>query len=88
MAMEAVAEGVPVVASPAGDVADVVRDGLTGYLLKNQTPEELAALIERVLTDERLRERVRETGRAEMDTIYPVENTVNILMDTYKSLLR
>ena len=49
--LEAMAAGVPVVASRVGSVPEVVRDGDTGILISPADPGELAAGIDRVLGD-------------------------------------
>ncbi len=85
--MEALANGIPVVAAPAGDVADLVTDGETGYLMREQTPDELATLIERVCNNKQLQRMVQEKGPAEIERRYPVATTINILMDTYNTAL-
>ncbi len=86
VAMEAIAAGLPVIASPAGDIRDMVRDGETGYLFEDGNPAALAELIERVLEDESLRNRVRETGYQFITSRYPVESAVNILQEIYFDL--
>jgi glycosyltransferase involved in cell wall biosynthesis len=86
VAMEAIAAGIPVVASPAGDVRNIVRNGETGYLFEGDSPAELAELIERVLGDELLRERVRESGRQFIESRYSVGAAVEKLMGMYTDL--
>jgi len=49
--LEAMAAGVPVVASRVGSVPEVVRDGDTGILISPADPGELAAGIDRILGD-------------------------------------
>ncbi len=48
-AVEALAAGIPVVASRVGGLCEVVTDGVTGYLVAPESPEELASAIDRVL---------------------------------------
>lgn len=59
--LEAMASGVPVVATSVGDVPRVVRPGATGLLVPPRSPEALAAALEELLTDEAKR---REWGHA------------------------
>ncbi len=60
--LEAMAAGVPVVASDVGGVRDAVRDGETGLLVPPASPGPLAAAILRLLADADLRGRL--AGRA------------------------
>lgn len=55
--IEALACGVPAIVSDVGDLADAVQDGANGYLLRDRTPEVIAASILKLLRDEPMRER-------------------------------
>lgn len=60
--LEAFAAGVPVLATPAGAVPEVIEDGRTGFLLSSHQPAEVARRIRELL---RQRELLREVaGRA------------------------
>jgi glycosyltransferase involved in cell wall biosynthesis len=66
---EAMATGLPVVATPVGGILDLVRDGVTGALVPPDAPEQMADALERLLGCRTLREklggRAREIARAE-----------------------
>ena len=47
--IEAGLSGLPVVATTAAGVNDVVEDGLTGFVVASDDPEELAERVERLL---------------------------------------
>ena len=55
VAVEAMASGVPVVASRVGGLASTVADGRTGYLIAWRCPEPFAEKIEVLLRNEQLR---------------------------------
>jgi glycosyltransferase involved in cell wall biosynthesis len=57
-ALEALALGVPVVATAVGGVPEVVRDGENGLLVPPGSPQALAAALERVAGDRDLRDRL------------------------------
>jgi glycosyltransferase involved in cell wall biosynthesis len=60
---EALAAGVPAVASRTGGIVDIVEDGVTGLLVEPGDSLALARAIERLLDDGDLRSRVAEAGR-------------------------
>ncbi|HYY10997.1 MAG TPA: glycosyltransferase family 4 protein [Kineosporiaceae bacterium] len=61
--VEAMACGVPVVASRTGGIPDVVRDGVNGLLAEPGDVPATAAALRRVLADPHLRRRLGECGR-------------------------
>ncbi len=62
--LEAMAAGLPVVASAVGGVPEIVDDGTTGVLVPPGDPAALAAAIEPLLADATLRDRLGDAGRA------------------------
>jgi glycosyltransferase involved in cell wall biosynthesis len=61
--LEAMALGLPVVATPVGGIPEVVVDGRTGFLASAPTAEALAAALERLLTDRSRWQALGEAGR-------------------------
>ncbi|MET9814808.1 glycosyltransferase [Streptomyces sp. NPDC006355] len=68
--LEAMACGVPVVATDVGGHRDSVADGITGRLVPPQDPEAVAAAVRELLTDDALRRRYGSAGRARVLTHY------------------
>ena len=62
--LEAMAAGVPVVATAVGGVPELVDDGHSGLLVPPDDVDALAGALARVLRDDALRERLRSGGRA------------------------
>ena len=60
---EGMAAGKPFVATRAGAIPELVRDGHTGFLVERRAPEELAARILQLLDDPDLRRRMGEAGK-------------------------
>lgn len=64
--IEAMAAGVPVVATNAPGIRDVVRDGQTGLLVPVGAPDHLASAIARLLDDAALRKRLVDAARSDV----------------------
>jgi glycosyltransferase involved in cell wall biosynthesis len=60
--LEAMASGLPIVASNVGGIPDVVKDGISGLLSIPGNPADLAEKILRLLDSETLRDRFGKTG--------------------------
>lgn len=85
--VEAMAAGVPVVATGVGGVPEVVEDGATGMLVPPRDPVRMAETVMTILDDEELRNRLRENGRIRawaFDTRVMVDSYEEI----YEELLR
>lgn len=62
--LEALAAGLPVVATDRGAIAETVVDGEAGFVLAEPDPECLAECVLRLLRDDELRERMSRAARA------------------------
>ena len=61
--LEAMAAGVPVVATPQGAIPDAVQDGRTGFLVPERDPEALARAVSGLLERGEAARRMGEAGR-------------------------
>lgn len=61
--VEAMAAGVPVVATPVGGIVDFIQDGVTGLFCRPHDPSSVAAAIERLVHDEGLRQQLSAQAR-------------------------
>ncbi len=71
--LEAMAAGLPVVASRVGGVPEQVVEGETGLLVDPGDPELLAAALERLTDDPALRRRLGVAGRARAEERFDLE---------------
>ena len=87
MCAEALATGTPVIASPAGGMADMITHGENGYLLSADDPrswgEELAAYAELVLSDASVARAVGQRARAYAEARLAVEQVAPLVEDVY-----
>ncbi len=86
VAVEAMASGVPVVASRVGGLTGTVRDGETGYLIPWLCPEPFAERIELLLDNEPLRQSLGEAAR-EAVARYRWENVAEAVLQVYNNLI-
>jgi glycogen synthase len=77
--LEALARGLPVIASRCGGVPETIADGETGLLVPPDDPVALAGAIRRLATDDGLAERLRQAGLAEVHEHYTQAGVVNRL---------
>jgi glycosyltransferase involved in cell wall biosynthesis len=66
----------------------VNQDGITGLLVAPNDAGALAAAINRLLSDPRLRERMGEAGRARVAQEFSVRQMIDSTLDLYRRVLR
>lgn len=86
--LEAMASGLPVVATDVGDVSRAVEDGVTGFVVPAKDPERLAAALEPVLADADLRRRLGVAGRQRVVERFSADVTAAQVGALYKELER
>ena len=86
--LEAMAAGVPVVATRVGGVPGVVADGRTGLLVPPGDPEALAASVRRIYEDRRLSQSILRAAREQVIRDYSVQRMVGDYERLYLRLLR
>jgi glycosyltransferase involved in cell wall biosynthesis len=84
--LEAMAAGLPVVATDVGDVSRAVSDGLTGAVVPVRNPDKLAAALEPILLDAELRRRMGAAGRARVVEMFSAEVTARAVSALYADL--
>jgi glycosyltransferase involved in cell wall biosynthesis len=83
--LEAMAAGLPVVATDVGDVQREVEDGRTGTLVAPRDPTSLADALGDLLVDPDRRQRLGAAGRSRVLEHFTVEGMVTRLDDLYRS---
>ena len=86
--LEAMALGVPVVASRAGGNPDLVTHGVDGLLVPAREAAAFAAALEQLLGDPALRRRLGEAGRRTARERFPLSSTAERTEAAYRAVLR
>lgn len=84
--LEAMQQRVPVVATRAGGIPDIIEDGVNGVLVRPGDGEALAEAVRSVLADDRLREQLVSGGEATLPRFSP-ERNAQAYLSLYNDLL-
>jgi glycosyltransferase involved in cell wall biosynthesis len=82
-AIEAMAAGLPVVASAVGGLLDLIDHGRTGLLVEPGNPTALADALRRLLTNPAAAAQIGERARADVQQRYSFERMVKAFEDLY-----
>jgi phosphatidyl-myo-inositol dimannoside synthase len=81
--VEALLAGSAVIGTPAGGIPEVVLHERTGLIARDGDPSDLATQIQRLLTDNSLRERLTGAGKEQVLHTYSPETTVRRFLEIY-----
>ncbi|NQX64050.1 glycosyltransferase family 4 protein [Paenibacillus qinlingensis] len=86
--VEAMASGVPVVATRVGGIQEVVEDGKTGYLIEpGAIDDELPDRVLRLLKDETLQRKLGENGIKRVDNLFTWQRAAEVRSALYSQML-
>lgn len=83
--LEAMASGLPVVASATGGNLELVEDGVTGALVPPEDPQALAGALVRYATDPALRDRHARAARERAERLFSLQGMVAAYRDLYRA---
>lgn len=85
--LEAMAVGLPVIASRVGGVPDLITDGETGLMFDPLNPSSMRGATERILSDAGLRSRLGEAAKREARERFHPEVIARAHLDIYRKVL-
>lgn len=85
--VEAMASGLPVVATDVGGAREAIDDGRTGFVVPAHDPEALAERVGRLLADPSLGQRMGRAGRERAVREFSLQAMVRRYDDLYRELL-
>ncbi len=85
--LEALATGIPTIATATGGTPEAIRDGENGLLVPPDDPEALAAAIVRLMRDEALYQRIGQSGAADVRAHWTFEHYIDVLEQAYQAIV-
>jgi len=84
--LEAMASGVPVVATPISGIPEVIHSEVEGLLVPANNPASLADALDRLLTSPELRERLALAARVKIETCFSIEKSSAQLLSLFQQV--
>jgi glycosyltransferase involved in cell wall biosynthesis len=84
--LEAMATGLPIVATTIGGVVDILEEGRTGFLISPDDRDALAGALDRLLRNARLRADLGCRARNRAVEVFSLPGNISRLMDLYLAL--
>jgi glycosyltransferase involved in cell wall biosynthesis len=85
--IEAMAAGVPVVASPLGGPAEIIEDGVSGLLADPCDSQALTSAVLRLMDDRELRDNIAAAGIRRVQQRYSEHYAIDSLLRVYQTTL-
>ena len=86
--MEAMCQGIPVVAARVDGIPEMVEDGVTGILVEPENVAGFAAALERLLENPELRHQMGEAGRERARQIFSPEAYESAMLALYREIAK
>lgn len=85
--MESMAAGVPVVATNGGGTAEIITDGVNGYIIESGDTNQAFHIVKKLLNDESLRHNISEKARETIVNNFNLDKKGEEYVSLYKHLL-
>lgn len=84
---EAMALGVPVIATNIGGISEAIEDGKTGLLIPPKSPEALALALEKIIENPELKDMLSKNGRDLVNRSFSFHSSTNVYVSLYKEIV-
>lgn len=84
--LEAMAHGIPTIATPVGGVPQVIEDGVSGFLMPVDDEARLAELLHMLIGDSSLRARIGMKARRRVEDDFSLKLATDRLIDLYSDI--
>ena len=85
--LEAMACGLPCVATRVSGSEDIISDGVNGLLVEPEQPAEMALMLRRIIEDTTLAQQLGQEGHLTVVRDYQLATVVKHCLELYRSLL-
>lgn len=85
---EAMAMGLPVVATDVSAIPELVQDNVTGLLVAQKAPQQLAEALEKVLSRPGLADSFGQAARHRAEAVFDAQSWLDRLAQEYRSILQ
>lgn len=86
-AVEAMACGIPVIASDADGFKEVIEDGITGILVPKGDIDAIAESMYKLMHNDKLRKQMGQAGVQHVKKLYDWDNNVNNMEEIYYKMI-
>lgn len=86
--LEAMATGVPVVATDVGGNSELVDDGVTGFLVSRESPKEMANALVRYINEPALRVQHAKNAREHSEQEFSIDKMVGKYINVYDEVIK
>lgn len=84
--VEGLEAGLPVVTTGRAAIPEIIRDGVNGFLVREQDPADTAAKINRLINDPALRQQMRAVNRQRFEQVYTHERYGDRMVNVFEEL--
>ncbi|MDD5766283.1 MAG: glycosyltransferase family 4 protein [Candidatus Marinimicrobia bacterium] len=85
--IEAMASGLPVIATDVGGIPDIIFEGINGFLIPSDDEKGLADAIEKLVSDEPMRRSIGSNNK-KVAEYYSLTNYINRVCGIYQEIIR